>query len=222
VSRGAIRGFVTFVVVLTFLAGRWLFGPGGPGSGLLFSGATTGGGSDLSGASGASAGSEGIAAGVQSANTADPVLSAVAPMQVSIPSVGINAPIVRLGLNADRTVEVPASFGLAGWYQGSAVPGEAGKPTVILGHVSSTAGPAVFYALKTVQRGASVWVLRADGAWVRYVIDSVREFPKTHFPTKLVYAPHRGTTIRLVTCGGAFDHSTGHFVDNIVAFGHLA
>jgi hypothetical protein len=211
-------------VLLTFLAGRWLFGPEGPGSGLFYRAGT---GSEdnaplgSSSEAGPSLGSVG-GSGVESGGVPDPILAAVVPMQVSIPSIGVNASVVRLGLNQDRTVEVPSSFSLAGWYQGSAVPGVPGKPTVILGHVSSTAGPAVFYALRTLQRGASVWVLGADHSWVRYVVDTVRQFPKSHFPTKLVYAPHRGTTIRLVTCGGAFDSSTGHFVDNIVAFGHLA
>jgi hypothetical protein len=27
--------------------------------------------------------------------------------------------------------------------------------------------------------------------------------------------------IRLVTCGGRFNQATGHYVDNIVAYGHL-
>jgi hypothetical protein len=37
-----------------------------------------------------------------------------------------------------------------------------------------------------------------------------------------VYGDTKGRAeLRLITCGGAFDQSTGHYVDNIVAFAHL-
>jgi Sortase domain len=144
------------------------------------------------------------------------------PMRIDIPSIGVSSSLLQLGLNADRTMQVPSNFSLAGWYDGSAQPGDWGKPTVILGHVDSSSGPAVFYRLKTIQPGADVWVLRGDQTWVRFVVDRVAQYPKSGFPTKLVYAPRPGRTLRLITCGGAFDHSTGHYVDNIVAFAHIA
>jgi sortase (surface protein transpeptidase) len=139
-----------------------------------------------------------------------------------IPTIGVSSGLLRLGMNADRTVQVPSSFGTAGWYTGSAVPGDAGRPAVILGHVDSRSGPAVFYRLKALRPGDDVWVQRSDGTWIRFTVNRVGEFPKTDFPTRLVYAPQPGTTLRLVTCGGRFDPSTGHYVDNIVVFATLA
>jgi len=44
---------------------------------------------------------------------------------------------------------------------------------------------------------------------------------KDHFPTLLVYGNTDHAALRLITCGGAFDYATGHYVDNIVVFASL-
>jgi hypothetical protein len=54
-----------------------------------------------------------------------------------------------------------------------------------------------------------------------FKIDSVEEVAKDHFPTLKVYGDLPYAGIRLVTCGGRFNQATGHYVDNIVAYGHL-
>src|SRR5438105_5911537 len=46
------------------------------------------------------------------------------PYRVTIPSIGVRAaPVVRLGLNRDGTLEVPTDFADAGWWSGGTVPG---------------------------------------------------------------------------------------------------
>lgn len=103
---------------------------------------------------------------------------------------------------------MPSSFDLAGWHDGSANPGDPGKPTVILGHVDSSSGPAVFFRLKDLGPGDDIWIKREDRVWVRYVVDRIAQIPKSEFPTMPVYGPQDGVTLRLVTCGGAFDDRT--------------
>lgn len=143
------------------------------------------------------------------------------PVAISIPSIGALSPIVDLGLNADGTVEVPKSFHEAGWYKYGVEPGENG-PSVYLGHVDSTSGPGIFYRLGALRPGDHVAIQRADGRQVTFVITGVRQYPKTGFPTLEVYGDTPVPTIRLVTCGGAFDSATQHYLSNIVAFGQLA
>ena len=41
---------------------------------------------------------------------------------------------------------------------------------------------------------------------------------KTAFPWDAVLGWTTDPTLRLVTCGGAFDYSTGHYVDNIIVY----
>jgi hypothetical protein len=142
------------------------------------------------------------------------------PVSVSIPSIGVQSDLTQLGRNADGSVEVPTSFQTAGWYDGSVTPGQVG-PSILLGHVDSTAGPGVFFRLGALHPGDHVVVTRQDGKVVTFRITGVREYPKDHFPTIDVYGNTPIPTIRLVTCGGVFDSTTHHYLSNIVAFGQL-
>ena len=144
----------------------------------------------------------------------------VVPDRVLIPAIGVSAPVVRLGLNPDGTLQVPSVFAEAGWYGGSAVPGSPG-PTVIVGHVDSTVGPAVFYRLGDLAPGSVVRLLMGGGARRRFVVTRVAEYPKSAFPTDVVYGSTAAPTLRLITCGGRFDRSTGHYVDNVIVFADL-
>jgi sortase (surface protein transpeptidase) len=137
------------------------------------------------------------------------------PLWVEIPSIGVSSRLVRLGLNPDGTMEVPRDDGLAGWYTGGAVPGEDG-PAVISGHVDSRSGPAVFYRLRELGRGDTVRVRRADGRWLRFEVTATARHAKAAFPTDAVFGPVTGPVLRLITCGGAFDRSSGHYLDNLV------
>jgi sortase (surface protein transpeptidase) len=143
------------------------------------------------------------------------------PVRIWIPSIGVTSGLVRLGLEPDGTLQVPSEFGVAGWWAGGPSPGEKGA-AVIVGHVDSTAGPGVFFRLPHLRPGAVVWVSREDQAAVEFVVQRIEQVPKTRFPTKEVYGPQPNATLRLVTCGGAFDHSTGHYVDNVIVFASAA
>ena len=139
------------------------------------------------------------------------------PVELSIPSIDVRTGLVRLGLNPDGSLEVPADFSVAGWYDLGPRPGAPGA-AVIAGHVDSTAGPAVFYRLRDLRPGNVVQVRRRDGTTQAFRVYAVREFSKTAFPTSAVYGATAVAELRLITCGGAFDSSTGHYVDNVVVF----
>lgn len=151
-----------------------------------------------------------------------PILEPSAPVALTIPSIGVKTKgIVDLGLDKNGKLEAPTDFGRAGWYAGGPTPGEFG-PSVIGAHVDSKSGPAVFYRLGSLKKGAEVSVARKDGSTALFVVDSVARYSKAAFPTAKVYGDTKGRAeLRLITCGGAFDQSTGHYVDNIVAFAHL-
>jgi sortase (surface protein transpeptidase) len=134
---------------------------------------------------------------------------------VEIPSIGVSSRLIRLGLNADGTMEVPRDYGVAGWFTGGAMPGEDG-PAVISGHVDSKSGPAVFYRLRDLGRGDTVRVRRADGRWLAFEVTGSARYAKAEFPTDAVFGPVTGPVLRLITCGGAFDRSSGHYLDNVV------
>jgi hypothetical protein len=152
------------------------------------------------------------------------VLSRSIPVSLDIPSIGVHSVIQRSGLNAEGGLEVPAPgahYNEAAWYQGSPTPGSLG-PAILLGHIDSAAeGPSVFYRLGEMQPGDLVSVTRADDSVAVFIVDEVNRYPKVDFPTHLVYGNIDHAGLRMVSCGGAFDQSTGHYVDNIVVFASL-
>ncbi len=112
-------------------------------------------------------------------------------------------------------------YNKAAWYKYSPTPGQLG-PSIIEGHVDSAKqGPSVFYRLGDLRPGNEVDVTLADGRVAVFTIDGVRSYSKDQFPTQVVYGNTNDPALRLLTCGGNFDASTGHYLNNIVAFGHL-
>jgi sortase (surface protein transpeptidase) len=150
-------------------------------------------------------------------------MSASVPVRIEIAKLAVDAPLMRLGLNEDGTVQVPplSDHDLAGWYTGSVTPGQDGS-SVILGHVDSYSGGSVFFSIKNLKPGDRMTVARADGSTAAFVVDGVQKAEKVAFPSSAVYGNTAYPSLRLVTCGGPFDEATGEYQDNIVVYAHLA
>jgi sortase (surface protein transpeptidase) len=146
--------------------------------------------------------------------------AAPAPARLRIPGIGVDTALVKLGLQADGTIEVPPDPAVAGWYGDGPPPGAAG-PAVILGHLDSVTGPAVFARLAEVRPGDEVRVARADGSELRFTVRRVATFPVASFPTEEVYGVTAEPALRLITCGGAFDYAQGRYRSNVVVFAGL-
>lgn len=152
--------------------------------------------------------------------TAAMALPRSTPTTISIPRIGVDAEIMTLGKNPDGTVQVPPldQAMKAGWYSPGASPGETGN-AVIVGHVDSAKlGPAVFFSLGSLTKGDTISVAREDGSTATFTVDEVKSYPKTAFPTELVYGPSDRPELRVVTCGGAFDQNARSYVDNVIVF----
>ncbi len=144
------------------------------------------------------------------------------PVQIDIPKLDVDAPVMRLGLAANHTVAVPPleNHNLTGWYDGSVAPGQKGT-SVILGHVDSFTGISAFFYIKTLRRGNQIKVMRANGSMAIFTVDGVQKVVKSAFPTSDVYGNVKYPSLRLITCGGAFDTATRQYLDNIVVYAHL-
>ena len=143
------------------------------------------------------------------------------PIRVTIPKIRVTSSLKRLGKERDGAIQTPRPWGVAGWYALGPRPGEPGS-AVILGHVDSTSGPAVFYRLRELRQGDQVQVTRKDGSSVRFVVTRTEQYLKTRFPTEDVYFPTLTPELRLVTCGGEFDYSIRHYRSNVIVFASLA
>lgn len=138
-----------------------------------------------------------------------------------IPSLGIDAPVVAVGLDENRQLQTPPVDRpkVVGWYDRGPSPGEAGT-AIAVGHRDTATGAAVFAALGQVKPGRHIEVRRADGRTAVYTVDRVKVFDKTRFPDQEVYGRARRPELHLITCGGLYTRRTG-YSSNIVVFSHL-
>lgn len=154
-----------------------------------------------------------------SAAEAVPRQTVAAPSWISIPSLGVRSDLLRLGLKPDGTLEVPdaADADRAGWYRHSSRPGAPG-PAVVVGHLDSREGPAVFSRLAELDAGDRIDIGRTDGSVVRFRVVHLGQYDKAQFPTDAVYGPTPEAELRLITCGGAYVAGAGGYQDNVVVF----
>jgi LPXTG-site transpeptidase (sortase) family protein len=143
------------------------------------------------------------------------------PASIRIAAIGVAAPVGALGFNeAAQTVDVPSKPMNAGWYRYGSAPGEDGS-AVILGHVDSKTGPAVFARLKELRRGDEVAVTMSDRSVINYRVDAIATYPNAKFPAERVYGATGPTTLNLVTCGGTYDRTEGGYQSNVVVYTSL-
>jgi LPXTG-site transpeptidase (sortase) family protein len=140
-----------------------------------------------------------------------------APISLTIPLIGVQTQLITLGLTSTGELQVPSTTAVAGWYTGSPRPGAIGS-SIIVGHIDSVTGPGVFYRLDELTRGDKVYIKRADGTLAEFRVTSVQTYLKDHFPTEDVYGPVPDAELRLITCGGAWDPATHHYLSNIVVY----
>lgn len=145
------------------------------------------------------------------------VAQVASPVSLTIPLIGVKTNLITLGLAAGGSMQVPSSTTVAGWYTGSPRPGAIGS-SVIVGHIDSKTGPGVFYRLSKLKSGDDVFVKRADGTTAEFRVTEVRQYLKDAFPTQAVYGPTPDAELRLITCGGAFDPASGHYLSNVVVY----
>ncbi|MFI1568909.1 class F sortase [Streptomyces sp. NPDC020490] len=150
-----------------------------------------------------------------------PALPPSPPERIRIPAIRVDAPLMGLGLTPAGSLDVPpaAERNLAGWYRAGTAPGETGT-AIVAGHVDNADGPAVFYRLGALKKGAAVDVDRRDGSVAVFTVDAVEVYDAGHFPDEKVYGAAKRPELRVITCGGGYSRATG-YRGNVVVFAHL-
>ncbi|ANW21522.1 class F sortase [Streptomyces clavuligerus] len=143
------------------------------------------------------------------------------PRRLAIPSLGLDTALVPVGLDRNRQIQPPPpdDSGPAGWYAGAAAPGERGT-AVVVGHVDSPTGPAVFHLLGSLARNSRIEIAREDGATAVFAVDRVETHPRHGFPAERVYRDGPRPELRLITCGGRYTERGG-YDSNIVVRARL-
>ena len=141
------------------------------------------------------------------------------PARVVISALRVDTKVVPVGLKPDKSMEVPA-VGIVGWYKLGPAPGASG-PTVLVSHVSWHGQKGAFYGLKDLKPGDEVQVYDSSGDCAVFQVDSLETILKTKLPTERIWNNTDQAVIRLITCGGDYDSKTGHYLSNVIVYGHL-
>ncbi|WP_405818026.1 class F sortase [Streptomyces sp. NBC_00838] len=143
------------------------------------------------------------------------------PVRLRIPAIGVDTPVLRLGLAPDGSMEVPpvTAHDRAGWYRHSPTPGQLG-PSVITGHVTVGAyGDGVFRRLSRLRRGERITVRLENGTAAVFAVSAVRKVAKADFPSDDVYGDVDRPELRLITCGG--QRTDDGYLGNVIVFATL-
>lgn len=143
------------------------------------------------------------------------------PVRLRIPAIGVDTPVIGMGLASDGSVQVPpvTADDRAGWYRYSPTPGQTG-PSVILGHVTvGRYGDGVFRRLDRLRRGDRIVVRLENGTTAEFAVTALRTVNKAEFPTQAVYGNVNRPELRLITCGGPL--SGDEYRDNVIVFAAL-
>ena len=155
---------------------------------------------------------------VRSARLSDQPQSEVAtPVRLGIPALGVDAPIVPVGIQAGGAMEVPEDVKTAGWYRFGPLPGARGS-AMLIGHVDSrTQGPGVFFGLSRLPLGERIGVQLGEGPTQYFVSVARRFIDKDELPLDL-FGREGPPRLTLVTCGGGFDEQARSYTHNVVVY----
>lgn len=141
------------------------------------------------------------------------------PRLITIPSIGVRARIIRMGVTKDNAVDVPKNIFDVGWYDGSAKPGTNGA-AFLDGHVSGPTQHGVFYDIKKLQPGDKLTVEKGNGEVLSYTVVKNVKYSKDNVDMTAALSPVTSgkNGLNLITCAGKFNAEDQSFQDRIVVF----
>ncbi len=138
-------------------------------------------------------------------------------VRVRIPSLGVDAPILQMGVDAAGAMEIPQSSSTVAWYGFTALPGTAGN-AVMAGHVTWGGARAVFNQLQALRPGDAIEVQTGEGG-VRYAVQRTYLVRPEEADIAHIIGPREGPqTLTLITCGGEFDSSAREYDHRVIVF----
>jgi hypothetical protein len=144
------------------------------------------------------------------------------PHRLVVPAIGVDHPVIDVGLEPDGSMEIPEDVGEIGWYTGTWVwPGDPGS-AVLAGHVDSRAqGRGAFFDLGHLEVEDEI-VLHTDEGEQHWRVTGRTSYEKTYLPIDDIFTVAGDPRLVLITCGGPFDSDTRHYTENVVVFAELA
>lgn len=141
------------------------------------------------------------------------------PTRLMIPSIKIDAVVDPVRIDARGEMASTSPYH-AGWLELTARPGAAGA-AVIAGHLDWGPRPAIFWRLRELRPGDSVFVVDGAGETHQFVVRELAVYPWQSAPLSQVYGSGTAPTLRLVTCAGWFNPFTQNYDQRLVVYTDL-
>jgi LPXTG-site transpeptidase (sortase) family protein len=138
------------------------------------------------------------------------------PTRLSVPSLGVDAPVVPTGVTRAGNAEIPADGDVIGWYEYGSAPGDERGNTILIGHRDTQAeGPGALFDLDLITEGATIAVA-AGRSTIDYRVVAVRSVEKSGLPSS-IFRRSGPPRLVVITCGGAFLPEAGGYQENLYA-----
>lgn len=140
------------------------------------------------------------------------------PVRVIVPSLGVDASVEQVGVDAEGNMATPDDPWNTAWYAPGVRPGQAGN-AAIAGHVDyHTIGPVVFWDLNKIAVGAEVLVVTSSGQTLRFTVRGGEYYRPQNAPLEEIFGATSSVNLNLITCGGTFNPVTREYDQRYVVF----
>lgn len=145
------------------------------------------------------------------------------PRYIRIPELGVLARVKNLGIDKNGAVDAPWNIYDAGWYNGSARPGNSFGSSLVLGHVSGWTGPGVFKNINRLVPGSQFEIEKGNGEKITYSVTKTEQIPLDQVNmAKILGTEVAGQhDMKLMTCSGKYNKETKTYEDRFVVYAEV-
>jgi sortase (surface protein transpeptidase) len=136
---------------------------------------------------------------------------------VTAPTIGVDAPVVPVGLDEARAVEIPADIATVGWYSLGVAPGSQVGSAVLVGHRDGRVdGRGALYHLAGLAPGDRIEITDAMARQLVFTVVAREVVAKAVLPTDDLFAIDGPPRLTLITCGGEYVRDEGGYQANVI------
>jgi LPXTG-site transpeptidase (sortase) family protein len=139
--------------------------------------------------------------------------------RVQLPALGVEAPIVRVGIDSSQRMVVPTNARDIAWLDQGGIPGRT-QNVVLAGHIAYSRAAGSFNRIRDLQPGDDV-ILRIDDKTLRYRVVWNCQFHRDTTLADRIMGYTTVPSVTLISCGGVFDTAARTHTDRITVRAEL-
>ncbi|WP_157842791.1 MULTISPECIES: class F sortase [Bacillus] len=142
------------------------------------------------------------------------------PVKIQIPKLQVETSIYAAPLSKEGKMEITDNADEVAWFSNGISPGMPGS-AVIAGHVDNYTGPAIFFYLKRLKQGDSIFITDEFGDRLEFIVEKVEKYPYDQAPIQLIFGPSTRRKLNLITCTGKYDRKTNVHAERLVVYSEM-